>query len=115
MPFYNQKTIIKTCSKPRSKGEKSQIYGLENVDFRAGEVMSRVRYSVSRARKLKSRARRTRLKRDVISANFACAKQGSRVREIAQNSPLFVIFMPQLIKTSFFLLSKIKGSNFKCL
>ncbi|KAK2418884.1 hypothetical protein QL285_041039 [Trifolium repens] len=115
MPFYNQKTIIKTCYKPRSKGEKSQNIWVGSIDFRAGEIMTRVRYSVSRARKLKSRARRTRLKRDVFSANFACARQGSRVREIAQNSPLFVIFMPQLIKTSFFLLSKIKGSNFKCL
>ena len=97
------------------KERKVKYMGWKVLTFRAGEVMTRVRYSVSRARKLKSRARRTRLKRDVFSANFACARQGSRVPEIAQNSPLFVIFMPQLIKTSFFLLSKIKGSNFKCL
>ena len=81
MPFYNQKTIIKTCSKPRSKGEKSQIIHVGSVDFRAGEIMIHVRETCLACANFESRARRGQREGDVLlsisrarNRVLACAK-----------------------------------------
>ena len=86
MPFYNQKTIIKTCYKPRSKRrEKSNIW-VGSVDF------SRRRTYVSRALKCLACAK-TQIACAKSTTDKRCALCQFSVRETgssrARNCPEF--------------------------
>ena len=89
MPFYNQKTIIKTCFKPRSKGEKSQNIWVGRVDFSRGRSHdSRALQCLACAKTQVACAKNTTEKRCVL-CQFRVRETGfSRARNCPEFTPV---------------------------